>query len=235
MKTITHNEQQEAWEKEHENTQLLTPMDQKEPSASIPIFWEWLTRHNADVGSGIEMGCGKGRNSIWLAQQGVAMTGFDFSSHAIQEAKKRAQEAGVKKNLHLLIHDAIKPWPFKPETFDIGFDIFASTDIESAEGRVCARDELIRVVKKGGYVLVYTLSSESEFHKSMALNNPAAEEHAFVHPSSNKFEKAFTLDEIKSFYGNLELIEAQTLHKSFNYRGKEYYNHHNFWLIFKKK
>ncbi len=43
----------------------------------------------------LEIGCGTGTNSVWLAEQGFQVTGMDISSSAITLARQRAEEKGV--------------------------------------------------------------------------------------------------------------------------------------------
>jgi SAM-dependent methyltransferase len=44
----------------------------------------------------LELGCGTGTNSVWLAQQGFEVTGVDVAPLAVERAEERAQAAGVK-------------------------------------------------------------------------------------------------------------------------------------------
>ncbi len=44
----------------------------------------------------LELGCGTGTNSVWLAQQGFEVTGIDVAPLAVEQAEKRAQAAGVQ-------------------------------------------------------------------------------------------------------------------------------------------
>lgn len=48
------------------------------------------------AGRSLDLACGEGRNSIWLAERGWDATGVDFSSVAISTARARAREAGVE-------------------------------------------------------------------------------------------------------------------------------------------
>jgi methyl halide transferase len=43
----------------------------------------------------IDLGCGTGINSVWLAQHGFDVTGVDLTALAIERARRRAEEAGV--------------------------------------------------------------------------------------------------------------------------------------------
>ncbi|GMR09211.1 MAG: hypothetical protein BMS9Abin28_0029 [Anaerolineae bacterium] len=44
----------------------------------------------------IDLGCGTGRNALFLAQKGFDVTGVDFASSAIAKAKQKADVAGLK-------------------------------------------------------------------------------------------------------------------------------------------
>src|SRR3989344_287445 len=115
---ITHEDQQKIWEEEHKNPHVLLPMDSNDASSGVSLFWDWLKIKDETKNlRGIEMGCGKGRNSIWLAKQGANMTAFDFSNIAIDEAQKRAAVAGVEKNALFVVQDATKTWPFENSSF----------------------------------------------------------------------------------------------------------------------
>ncbi len=51
--------------------------------------------HGIGPGKALEIGCGTGTNSIWLARQGFDVTGVDLSEVAIERAEAKAAEAGV--------------------------------------------------------------------------------------------------------------------------------------------
>ncbi len=43
----------------------------------------------------LELGCGTGTNSVWLARQGFQVTGIDLAPLAVERAERRAGAAGV--------------------------------------------------------------------------------------------------------------------------------------------
>ncbi|MGI9610317.1 MAG: class I SAM-dependent methyltransferase [Acidimicrobiia bacterium] len=46
-------------------------------------------------GRALDIACGEGRNSVWLAGQGWDVTGVDFSAVGIEKARRLAQECDV--------------------------------------------------------------------------------------------------------------------------------------------
>ena len=58
-----------------------------------------LERHGVETGKALEVGCGTGTNTIWLAQNGFEMTGVDFARNAIARAKEKLASAGIRCEL----------------------------------------------------------------------------------------------------------------------------------------
>ena len=151
---ITHQEQKERWDKEHETPFALKQMDAKKLSSGIVPFVQFLKEKKLKNLIGLEMGCGKGRNVIGLAHQEMIskMHGFDFSEVAIKEANKRAEENDITNKVQFDVIDATGKWKYQENFFDFGIDCFASTDIENPQGRQFAVNEMHRVLKSKGYL-----------------------------------------------------------------------------------
>lgn len=64
----------------------------------------------------LELGCGEGQNSIWLARQGVKCQAVDISEGQLAFARKDAEKAGVEIDF---IHASIEDFTAKPESFDL--------------------------------------------------------------------------------------------------------------------
>ncbi len=221
---ITHDEQKERWDQEHAKPFALTQMDSHEPSNALAPFVVFLEKEGRTRLSGVEMGCGKGRNVIWLAKQPIVsqMNGFDFSTVAIEEARRRALEQGVAEKAVFDVMDATLPWSYDAESFDFGIDCTASVDIESPEGRATAIREMRRVLKKEGLLLVYVMSTDDEYHKELIAKSPAEESNAFIHPQTGKFEKVFSEEELDRMYAEFSLVEARRIPKVTEFFGKPY-------------
>lgn len=58
------------------------------------------------IASAVELGCGEGRNAIFMAEHGVSVTAIDISKSAIENANKLAVQKGV--NIDFRCQNALK-------------------------------------------------------------------------------------------------------------------------------
>ena len=65
----------------------------------------------------LDLGCGQGRNAVWLARQGHTVTGVDQSPVAIGQARRLAADNGVEVDFEVV--DIVKDWTPTPEAFDL--------------------------------------------------------------------------------------------------------------------
>lgn len=53
----------------------------------------------------LDVGCGIGRWSLWMAAQGATVTGVDLSATMVAEASRRAAKAGLSKQCQFVVQD----------------------------------------------------------------------------------------------------------------------------------
>ena len=124
--------QKQVWEKEHASAETLPALATEEPSDAVTAFVGWLKKRDlAPSLKAIDIGCGKGRNSVYLAKNGFEVYGMDYIKAAIDLANTRAAKAGVSSQVKLHLTEIDKPWPFENDFFDVAIDYFASVDIEN--------------------------------------------------------------------------------------------------------
>jgi ubiquinone/menaquinone biosynthesis C-methylase UbiE len=234
MKSPTHADQQDRWDKEHQKPAILLQIDATTASSGVRKFYTWLKANTVEEQlQGIEMCCGKGRNAIWLATKGIRMVGTDFSPIAITEAKRRAIKANVSDKVQFVVHDATKPYDLPPASLNFAIDCFGSTDIESIHGRKQALRNILRVLKPGGFLMIYLLSTEDEYSGELLRQYPGPDSGSYIHPTNGKYEKAFSEQEIKQLYGDLQVRAFKRVPKKATFFDKEYSNNY-IWAVFQK-
>lgn len=72
--------------------------DQSRPPfvAPEPAVKDLVGQIDGTPGQALDLGCGAGRNAIWLAQQGWQVTAVDYSRNGIDHATRRARGIGVE-------------------------------------------------------------------------------------------------------------------------------------------
>ena len=68
------------------------------------------------AGRAVDLACGEGRNSIWLAEQGWTVTGVDFSPVGLAKAKRFAELWDVEVTW---VESGIEAWDPPPDGFDL--------------------------------------------------------------------------------------------------------------------
>jgi len=121
-----------------------------------------------DPKTSLELGCGLGRFSTYLAEQGIQATGVDFSSVAIEKAKQRV--SGKEKKPVFLVGD-VTNLEMLTVPFDVVFDVgcFHCLDEESEQKYV---SETHRLLKSGGTLLIWAIDGSSSSSPSGIKLNP---------------------------------------------------------------
>jgi len=103
----------------------------------------------------LELGCGLGRFSRFMKVQKIKATGVDFSSVAIEKARKRVANDEYKPTF--LVGD-VTNLEMITEQFDISFDIGCFHCLNE-EGQQKYVSEVYRLLKPGGTHLIWALDT----------------------------------------------------------------------------
>ena len=111
---------------------------------------------------------GEGRNGVWLARQGLAVTSVDFSPPAQDKARRLAARHGVP--LDLVLAD-LETWDWGPPRFDLVVNIF----YQFAEGE--ERDRMFRhmrdVLRPGGLLMMQAYTPAQLNHRTGGPRDPS--------------------------------------------------------------
>jgi cyclopropane fatty-acyl-phospholipid synthase-like methyltransferase len=118
-----------------------------------------LNKRNIKTGRMLEVGCGIGTCSIWLAENGYQVTGIDVSGTAIRKAKENARTKGVSANFHKrnFLKEAVKERPF-----DFLFDRGCFHSFDSGEDRIRFAENAAFHLKEKGLWFCIAGSSDDE-------------------------------------------------------------------------
>jgi malonyl-CoA O-methyltransferase len=118
----------------------------------------------------LDLGCGTGRHSLWLAAGGAAVTAVDFSEGMLAEARQKPGADAVR----FVAHDLHQPLPFADAAFDLVVSGLVLEHLRELGGFFA---EARRVLKPGGRAVV------SAMHPAMFLRGTQAR---FTDPASGE-------------------------------------------------
>lgn len=134
----------------------------------------------------LDVGCGTGNFSIKLAEMGCKVIGIDKSEKMLEEAKRKAEMKGL--NIEFLNMDV-----YDIELSDESFDgVFSMAAFEFIKRPKKAYDEMYRVLKKGGSLLIGTINRDSKWGE-LYMSEPFQENSVF------KYADFKSMDDMESW------------------------------------
>lgn len=221
------------WDREYRNPKLVTKGD--EPQGDTLRFFKFLKKDEKfilDDKSILDLGCGTGRNSNYLADLGNRVIGIEISKTAIDLAKKRAKELGI--NVDYRLGDMSARYDIEDSSIDVILDVTSSNSLND-NGRQIYLSEMNRVLKDGGYIFVRALCKDGDKNvKNLLKNSPGKEYDTYIIKEIGLTERVFSKDDfIKTYskYFKILLLEKKTGYQTLNDRiyKREY------WLAYLKK
>lgn len=118
MKDYSKALDNEGWS-EHYNMNSLNSVVAMITSGGVSVWSEELCRIIIEGDTCLEIGCGTGISSLWLAKHGRKATALDYTESSVALVSAASEKLGV--NLNVVLYDATKELPFKEKSFDYAF------------------------------------------------------------------------------------------------------------------
>ncbi len=197
------------WDSEYTNASHLKLST--EPGEDLEKFTRWLARQKDTVpiltptNSVLDVGCGNGRNLIYLAQNfGVSGVGYDISTAAVAQAVAASRDLSLSYTARSIAGTIDLP----DNSQALVLDMMASHFLSEAE-RKFLRDEIYRVLKPGGFLFMKTFLADGDLHTRRLLkDHPSPEAGTYIHPVIGVPEHAYAEEELVEF-----LSEKFVIHK----------------------
>lgn len=136
---------------------------------------DWLRRHAGVWRPGqrvLSVADGEGRNSVWLARQGLQVDAFDIAEVGVAKARQLALEAGVAVNFAVCDCDSVA-WP------TAAYDGVAAIFIQFADPSTRARlfANMLRCLRPGGTLVLQGYTPRQLEYRT---GGPSIESHLYT-------------------------------------------------------
>lgn len=125
-------------------------------------------------GAALDLGCGTGTNTVFMAQQGRQAIGLDFVPQAIKKARHKAQQAGVAERAQFQVADVTRLDEMDLPRSGFALDMGCFHGL-SPDGQRCYAEGLAKTMVSGGRYMLYTLDPHKEAGFSFGMQPEAVE------------------------------------------------------------
>lgn len=138
------------------------------PSIYLELF---LRSERIPLGPALDIGCGDGRNSLFLARCGFSVTGVDLSEAAIARLTQEANRQGL--NLKAFVAD-VRAYPYRPKRYRL---IVANTILDHLEKREGDRlvEDIQQTLMLEGYLFVTGFTTDDPGYQGVTSRSSTAE------------------------------------------------------------
>lgn len=159
---------------------------------------DYLRAHAARLARGSQVLCvadGEGRNSVWLARQGLQVQAFDIAEVGVAKARRLAAEAGVHVDYRVADCDG---WAWPEQAYDAVVAIFVQFADPPMRERLFAN--MVRSLRRGGLLVLQGYTPRQLEYRT---GGPPILSHLYTEEMLRKAFAALEIVELRAYEADL--------------------------------
>jgi SAM-dependent methyltransferase len=180
----------------------------------LPVAYRWKNLGKRTV---LDIGCGKGRHSLFLAELGFDVTATDISPEGIEQLRKEIKKRKLESKIKTVVCDMLV-LPLKNDSFDgvLGFHSIFHTDYAGLKTVIA---KITDILKKSGHLYItFNSKSNPSFHAS---DNTVVDEYTVIRHFGLEEGIPHTFleyDDIIELLANYKILKMQQIQDYFDER-----------------
>lgn len=192
------------WESEYQKGGIPSSIRAR-PSNVVVEFLEFVRSNLPGAHRALDIGCGTGRNSIYLASQGFDVTAFDFVPSQV-DALRAAIDSDPKLKIRATVGDVSATWPCCAEAIDIAVDCFVfkhQIELDTIKHYV---EELSRCLKPGGLFMLFFATKDDGYYRQFPTDTQDGYGTIIVDAGNGIASRLYECRDIEAFFSSFELL-----------------------------
>jgi SAM-dependent methyltransferase len=210
---------QTLWEKEYSSNSTIPSSHRLKPAHALV---QLADHYNFSGGTALDLGCGNGRNSFYLAEKGFSVTAIDFSQTALDLLQAEKGKSGRSDTIKILNRDIRNGLPLKSNSVDLVLDSYCLCHFDNESELRHAMAEVYRVLKPGGRLVKIHLDNNDTYYlKRLEKRTPYG--HTSFDPTNGLFKVHMDLDSyLNKFCDGFEFVQSEVVNFKDDVRGVSY-------------
>jgi SAM-dependent methyltransferase len=197
----------DLWSVEYEKKGIPSSFREK-PSQAVQYLHDYLLKRKINEGNVVDLGCGKGRNTLFFANQGFIVYAIDYLKEVVEEIQRKSEEQGIEEKVTAFCRSVTEELPFENETIDIAFDTFCYKHQIFTEQKDIYRRELARVLKPKGIYLLTLASVDDGYYGPLLSKSPVPQKKVIIDPTNGIASMLYSKEDIiAEFEDNFNLVD----------------------------
>ena len=194
-KTMDSTSKSNLWNSEYRDLQVIPSSTRATPSKGL-LLADSLVDF-ATLRTALDLGCGIGRNALYLAGLGCEVDAMDNSDVAIDTAKRHTKDNDNRANVQFSLESFFPAIQRQDNSFNLVLDSYVSCHITSNEHFTLYWSEVYRVLRPGGIAYCSVFSPDDEYYRTVALPDPD-DFRLITDPNNGIAKRLYTESEILS-------------------------------------
>jgi len=180
----------------------------------LPVAYRWKNLGKRTV---LDIGCGRGRHSLFLAELGFDVTATDISPEGIEQLRREAKKRKLESRIKTVVCGMLE-LPFADNSFDgvLGFHSIFHTDYAGLKTVIAKITDILK--KSGQLYITFNSKSNPSFHAS---DNTVIDEYTVIRHFGLEEGIPHTFleyDDIIRLLANYKILKVQQIQDYFDER-----------------
>ncbi|MGD2250245.1 MAG: methyltransferase domain-containing protein [Candidatus Methanofastidiosia archaeon] len=159
----------------------------------------------APVGKTLDFGCGEGRHSLFLAQNGYTVDAVDDSQEAINKLQSLKKEYGVSSHINAYSGNIIT-MPLPVQKYSLVIISYVLPFLKQSEIATVLEKAKSALKPKGCIYVSAITTDDNEYHSYKKTQSPV-EPRTFYSPALQCYTYFFEPGELKTFFTDFTIID----------------------------
>jgi SAM-dependent methyltransferase len=199
------------WEAEYAKGGIPSSVRNK-PSGSVVEFYRYAISAGISSGIALDLGCGSGRNTLFLASRGFDVIALDFTKSVVESLRLLVLKQGLENLVTALTHDLRTPWPVASGKVAIAIDAFCLKHQIAPEDVASYVREAARVIRSGGLLMVSFAGRADGYYAQFPTATQGGPGLIIIDPGNGIASRLYNIDELADLFAGFHLEYSRTKH-----------------------